>query len=80
MLSYLAEYTILGLITALVAGLIGIVISWLIVTELMRSEFMISMPAIFLTTAISLLCTISLGLLGTWRALGMKAAPLLRNE
>jgi putative ABC transport system permease protein len=80
MLSYLAEYTILGLITALVAGLIGTVISWLIVTELMRSEFMISIPAIFLTTAISLLCTIGLGLLGTWRALGMKAAPLLRNE
>ena len=79
-LSYLAEYTILGILTAIVAGLVGTIIGRFIVTELMRSEFVISPMAIIMTAAISLICTIGLGLFGTWRALGMKAAPLLRNE
>ena len=79
-LSYLAEYTILGILTAVVAGLVGMVIGRFIVTELMRSEFVISPTAIIMTAVISLVCTVGLGLFGTWRALGMKAAPLLRNE
>jgi putative ABC transport system permease protein len=78
--SYLAEYALLGMLTAVVAGLVGTVISRFIVTELMRSEFVISPNAIVLTAVISLICTIGLGLFGTWKALGLKAAPLLRNE
>jgi putative ABC transport system permease protein len=79
-LSYLAEYTILGILTAVVAGLVGTIIGRFIVTELMRSDFIISPMAVALTAGISLICTIGFGLFGTWRALGMKAAPLLRNE
>lgn len=79
-ISYLAEYTILGLLTAVVAGLVGTLIGRFIVTELMRAEFVVSISAIIMTVAVSLICTIGLGLIGTWRALGMKAAPLLRNE
>jgi putative ABC transport system permease protein len=78
--SYLAEYTLLGILTAVIAGLVGAVISRFIVTELMRSEFVLSPSAIIVTAGISLVCTIGLGLFGTWRALGVKAAPLLRNE
>jgi putative ABC transport system permease protein len=78
--SYLAEYTILGILTAIVAGLVGTIIGRFIVTELMRSDFIISPSAIIMTVAISLICTIGFGLFGTWRALGMKAAPLLRND
>jgi putative ABC transport system permease protein len=78
--SYLVEYALLGLLTAVIAGLVGAVISRFIVTELMRSEFVLSPGAIVITAAISLICTIGLGLFGTWRALGVKAAPLLRNE
>jgi putative ABC transport system permease protein len=39
------------------------------------------MPGVVLST--TLLCTITtlaMGFVGTWRALGQKAAPLLRNE
>ena len=79
-LSYLAEYTILGILTAIVAGLVGTIIGRFVVTELMRSDFVISATAIIMTAAISLICTVGFGLFGTWRALGMKAAPLLRNE
>lgn len=78
--SYLAEYALLGILTAIIAGLVGAVISRFIVTGLMRSEFVLSPGAIVITAAISLICTIGLGLFGTWRALGVKAAPLLRNE
>ena len=78
--SYLTEYAILGLLTALVASIIGAMIGRLIVTELMRATFVLDPGAIILTVAISLVCTIGLGLAGTWRALGLKAAPLLRNE
>jgi len=78
--SYLVEYAILGLLTAIVASAVGTVLGYFIITELMRAEFVVSAMAIGLTVSIALLSTIGLGLFGTWRALGMKAAPLLRNK
>ena len=78
--SYLVEYAILGLLTAVVASAVGTVLGYLVVTELMRAEFVASPVVIGLTAGIALLSTVGLGLFGTWRALGMKAAPLLRNE
>ncbi|MBM86307.1 MAG: glycosyl transferase family 1 [Rhodospirillaceae bacterium] len=78
--SYLAEYAILGLLTAAVACVVGGVIGRFIVTDLMRADFVLNASAILLTAAVSLACTIGLGLLGTWRALGLKVAPLLRND
>ena len=77
--SYLVEYGILGLLTAIVASAVGSVLGYFVVTELMRAEFVASAMAIGLTVGIALLSTIGLGLFGTWRALSMKAAPLLRN-
>jgi putative ABC transport system permease protein len=67
-------------LTAIVASAVGTVLGYFVVTELMRAEFVVSPMAIALTASIALISTISLGLFGTWRALGMKAAPLLRNK
>ena len=78
--SYVAEYAIMGLITATIACVVGGIISKFIVTDLMRANFVLDTNAIMLTATISLSCTIGLGLIGTWNALGLKAAPLLRNE
>jgi putative ABC transport system permease protein len=32
------------------------------------------------TTVLAIVLTLTLGFAGTWRALGVKAAPFLRNE
>jgi putative ABC transport system permease protein len=36
--------------------------------------------AVVVTTVLATAITIGAGLIGTWRALGQKAAPWLRNE
>ncbi len=79
--SYLVEHAVLGLLTALVAAVLGSVIGRFVVTELMRAEsYVLSMQTILVATLASLACTVGLGLLGLWRVLGVRAAPMLRNE
>ena len=61
---------------ALVAGGIA---AWFIVARIMtlRSEFL---PDVAVATIlIALVMTVGIGLIGTWRVLGQKAAPVLRN-
>ena len=77
--AFLLEYGLLGLATALIAGAIGTLGGWLVVTRVMHAEW-VFLP--WTLVAVAVLCgaiTIVFGLVGTWRALGQKAAPLLRN-
>jgi putative ABC transport system permease protein len=74
------EYGVLGLVTALIAGAIGSLAGWAVVDRLMRFEWTFQPLAVVATAAVAAVVTLSLGLLGTWRALGHKAAPLLRND
>ena len=74
------EYGLLGLVTSLVAALIGTIIGYVVITQLMRGDFAFDAPSVVLTAAFSTLITITLGLIGTWSALSQKAGPLLRNE
>src|SRR5690606_25709619 len=73
------EYTIIGLATAIFALLAGGVAAWFVVARIMR------LPSAFLpevavsTVAVALVLTVGFGLIGTWRVLGHKAAPVLRN-
>ncbi len=78
--AYLVEFGILGLATAAVAAALGTGAAWLVVTEIMRAPW-IFLPEIVLSTAVA--CTLAIlafGFWGTWRALGQKAAPVLRND
>jgi len=77
---YLLEYGILGLVTALIAAAIGTLISWAVIRFLMGAEWMFLPGVVIVTAAICLSVTLTMGLIGTWRALGQKAAPHLRNE
>ena len=77
---YALEYGILGIVTAIIAAAIGTVAAWVVVEELMHFDWLFQPLAIATTAVISAIVTLSLGLLGTWRALGHKAAPLLRND
>jgi putative ABC transport system permease protein len=78
--TYLLEYGLLGLATALIASVIGSVGAWLVVTEVMRGEFVLSIPVVATTAAVAAGITLTLGFIGTWRALGVRPAGLLRNE
>lgn len=76
----LLEYGLLGLVTALIASVIGSIAAWAVVTEVMKFEFSFDPFAVAGAAIIAIAVTLALGFYGTWRALGQKAAPLLRNE
>ena len=73
------EYAMLGLSTAIFALFAGGVAAWFVVSRIM------TLPSSFLpdvaisTMAVALLVTVGFGLAGTWRVLGQKAAPVLRE-
>ena len=70
----------LGLATALIASFLGSVIAFGVVTQVMRSDFVLSVTAVATTAAVATVITLSMGFIGTWRALGQRPAGLLRNE
>lgn len=77
--AYVYEYGLLGLATAVFALAFGGVASWFVISRIMTlpSNFM---PDIALATlAGALVVTVGIGLVGTWRVLGQKAAPVLRE-
>ncbi|MBB3313519.1 putative ABC transport system permease protein [Rhizobium sp. BK196] len=73
------EYLILGVATAIFALFAGGVAAWFIVSRIMHlpSSFMPDVAGLTLATALVL--TVGIGLIGTWRILGQKAAPVLRE-
>ncbi|POO54595.1 ABC transporter permease [Agrobacterium rosae] len=73
------EYMMLGLATAVFALLAGGVSAWFVIARIMK------LPSSFLpdvaigTIVVALVMTVGIGLIGTWRILGQKAAPVLRQ-
>lgn len=78
--AFLTEYGLMGLVTALIAAGVGTIAAWAVITFVMRAEWVFVPWAVVSTILLSIVITTGLGLLGTWTALGRKAAPLLRNE
>lgn len=76
----LLEYSLLGLIAAAVALIIGSGAAWLLITEILELPFTLLPGVIFGTAATALAVTLLFGLAGTWIVLGAKAAPYLRND
>jgi putative ABC transport system permease protein len=77
--AYALEYFLLGSVTALFGVVVGSIAAGLIVTELMTLSYVwLPIPALLAATA-ALVVTVSLGLLGTFVALGHKPAAVLRN-
>ncbi|RWC04697.1 MAG: ABC transporter permease [Mesorhizobium sp.] len=73
------EYMLIGLATAIFALAAGGIAAWFVVARVMTlpSHFM---PDVAVATIVfALLVTVGIGLAGTWRVLGHKAAPVLRN-
>lgn len=78
--AYLAEYGLLGLATAAIAGALGTAAAWAVVRHVMHIDWVFLPWEAAGAAVISTLVTLALGFVGAWRALGRKAAPLLRND
>ncbi len=79
-LSFLLEYGLLAVATASIAAFIGSAAGWAIITQVMRSDWLPAWGAVFGTVSCAAILILIGGLIGTWQALGRKAAPLLRND
>ena len=77
--AFLVEFGLLGLATAAIAAAIGTVAAFVVVTFVMQLDWAFLPETVAMTVAISLAITLALGFIGTWRALGQKAAPILRH-
>lgn len=78
-LAYGIEYAILGLATAIFATAAGGLAAAFVVENVMNFRFRFEPAAAAIAAGTAVLLTIGLGLIGTWRALGQKPAPVLRN-
>ncbi len=77
--AYTLEYLILGLTTASMAAAVGTAASWGVMTIFMDGEWVFLPLTMALTAGGGIVVTVALGFAGTWRALGQKAATVLRQ-
>jgi putative ABC transport system permease protein len=73
------EYGMLGLATALFGLAAGTLGAWIVVSRVMNLGFAFDGTVAVGAVAASLAATIGFGLVDTWRALGARPAPALRN-
>ena len=73
------EYLMLGLATAVFALFAGGVAAWFVVSRIMKLPSSFLPDVAVMTVATALVLTVGIGLAGTWRILGQKAAPVLRE-
>ncbi|MCX8293261.1 ABC transporter permease [Phyllobacterium sp. 0TCS1.6A] len=77
--AFTLEYVMLGLATAVFALVAGGVAAWYVVVRVMTMPAWFQPQVAVLTVVVALVLTVGFGLAGTWRILGQKAAPILRN-
>ena len=73
------EYMILGLATAIFALVAGGISAWFVVSNIMKMQASFLPDVAVVTVVGALVLTVGIGLIGTWRILGQKAAPVLRE-
>jgi putative ABC transport system permease protein len=78
--AFLIEHGLVGLATGLIAAGFGTAAAYGLVTGPMRSDWLFLPGPLAAGVALALLLTVAIGFAGTWRALGAKPAPYLRNE
>src|SRR5579871_5023279 len=76
----LVEHALLGGLAGVIAGGLGTLAAYFVLTRLMNAALVFLPLPMVATVAGAALLSAVLGLAGTWRALGVAAAPFLRNE
>jgi putative ABC transport system permease protein len=64
----------------MIASVLGTIAAYLVLTRVMRTDWVFLPESVLLSAGVALLLTLTLGYAGTWRALSASAAPYLRNE
>lgn len=77
--AFTLEFLLLGIATAVFGLIAGSIAAWFVVTEVMEMSFALLPGPALGAAAVALALTLGFGLAGTWRVLGQKAAPVLRN-
>ncbi len=77
--AYALEFLLLGLATAVFGLIAGSLAAWFVLDGVMEVPFAFLPGPALGAAALALLLTLGFGLGGTWRVLGQKAAPVLRN-
>lgn len=77
--AYMLEYGVLGLATGLFGLAAGTLAGWAVITKVMHLGFTPIIGGGVLSAALAIIVAIVLGLAGTWRILGQKPAPYLRD-
>jgi putative ABC transport system permease protein len=77
--TYATEYALLGTVTALFGLASGCVTAWVVTTQVMNIPFAFAPLQALGIIVLAIVLTVGFGLVGTWRALGEKPAPVLRN-
>ena len=78
--AFVFEYLLLGASTGLIAAGVGSIAAWAVVTRVMKIAWANNYGLIALVILSCMIVTLLAGFTGTWRAMGIKAAPHLRNE
>ncbi len=73
------EFLLLGAATGIFGLIAGSLAAWLVLATIMNVPFAFLPGPALGAAAVALLVTLVFGLAGTWRVLGEKAAPFLRN-
>ncbi|HKH33596.1 MAG TPA: ABC transporter permease [Beijerinckiaceae bacterium] len=77
--AYALEYGALGLATAVFGLIAGAIAAFFIITRVMNMPFTPDFTGAAPAAALAVVVAVTLGLAGTWRILGQKPAPYLRN-
>jgi putative ABC transport system permease protein len=78
--SFLWEFSLLALSAAVIALAIGSVGAYFFLARVMDARFVFAGSAAFGAVAVSLVIALVIGFASSWRVLGAKTAPYLRNE
>jgi putative ABC transport system permease protein len=78
--AFLFEHGLVGAAAALAAAAIGTAAAYAIVTGPMNADWVFLYTPLAEVLPIGVAVALALGFAGTWRALGVKPAPYLRNE
>ncbi len=80
LVTHFVEYTLLAVVAAVFAAVLGGLAAWVGVTEVMKIPFTFSVEAVLRALALAIGLVLLFGSLGTWAVLRAKPAATLRSE
>ena len=78
--AFAAEFVMLGLAAGAVSFLAGSLAAFAVLEGPLQADFQLQPAFVLLTLASGIALTLTLGLLGTWKALGQKTSAYLRED